>query len=142
MNKSLILTLRYGLACVVLFAIAQLSPLRYTDKFYQFDRAHVFLPTFYAALLLIGVLIHSYSASTWGPVLLKGALSSLLAGFIAQIVTVLVNRHGLNLFVTAPVIETIGSTLLTAMIFLTPAWGILTASFTYAFKEPKGKASL
>ena len=142
MNKSLGSTLRYGLACVILFVIAQLSPLRFTDKFYQFDRAHVFLPAFYASLLLIGVLIHSYTAVTWGRVLLKGALSGLLAGFVAQIVAVLVNRHGLGLFVTAPMTETIGSMLFATVVFLTPVWGLLSASITYALKGMKRSANL
>lgn len=142
MNKSLSTAICYSLVCVVLFAIAQLSPLRFADKFYRFDRAHVFIPVFYALLLFIGVTLRSSAVTTWRGVVLKGALSGFLAGIVAHVVVVVVNRHGLGFLASVPISETILSALPTTVVFVTPVWGIVCAAIAHAFDGKRGAVSV
>jgi hypothetical protein len=138
MSKSLAPVIRYALICVVLFAIAELSPLGFADRFYRFDRAHIFIPVFYALLLVIGVVLRSSVAATWRRVVLKGAVSGLLAGIVAHVIVIVVNRHGFGPFMSDPVSETIASALLTVVVFFTPVWGIICACVAHAFDTRRG----
>jgi hypothetical protein len=127
MNQSLSSALRYSLVCLILLGLSQLSPLHYADRFYQFDRAHVFVPTFYLALLFIGVIVRPYDTATWARAQAKGAIVGAAAGLIAYLVTILVNRHGLNFFSMSTIIAATLSALFTIIVFLTPVWGIVSA---------------
>lgn len=127
MNKSFCSALRYGLLCIVLLGVSWLLPAGYTEKFYRFDRSHVFVPMFFFSLLLVGILFRSYDAVTWRKVLLKGAFVGVVAGLIAYFVTILVNRHGATAFGSAKASEVVVSALFTLVVFFTPVWGATSA---------------
>ncbi|WP_126672416.1 hypothetical protein [Dyella dinghuensis] len=130
MNQSLSSAIRYGVVCMTLLAIAQFSPLRFTDRFYQFDRVHVFVPTFYVALLIVGFFVRPYATTVLKVVLFKGSISGVLAGIFAYFVTILANRHGLDLFHASAVFEVVASLLFTLIVFFTPLLGIVSALIT------------
>ncbi len=142
MNKPLTPVIRYSLVCVVIFAIAEISPLRFEDRFYRFDRAHVFIPVFYALLFVIGTALQSKLATTWRRVVLKGAASGFLAGILAHVVVVVVNRHGLGSFASASLSEAILSALLTTVVFVTPVWGIVCAVIVHAVGGKRDSGSI
>lgn len=142
MNKPFAAVIRYSLVCVIIFAIAELSPLRFADRFYRFDRAHIFIPVFYALLLVIGIVLQASSAKTWQKVVLKGSASGFLAGIVAHVVVVVVNRHGFGSFASAWISETIFSALTTTVVFVTPMWGIVCAVIAHAFDGKRESGSM
>jgi uncharacterized membrane protein len=133
MIKSISPIFRYLLVCVVLFAIAKLSPLSVGERFYKFDRAHVFLEIFFAALFVVGIAFGAHRSRNWGRAVLFGALTGLVSGLLAQAVVVIVNGIPSGLFKSGSVLDLIFSLAMGTIIFLTPLWGVVSACVARAF---------
>lgn len=128
MTKSLYPILRYLLACTALFLLASLSPFAIGDRFYRFDRAHIFLGLFYSALFVVGVALRVHRPSPWRRTVLLGALAGLLSGLLAQAVVILVNGVSNGVLRSVGAMDILFSLATGSLVFLTPAWGIVSAS--------------
>jgi hypothetical protein len=122
------LPLRYLLICVALFLVAQLSPFDIVDRFYRFDRSHIFLALFYLALFVVGISLRIHRPSSWKRALLMGALGGLISGLIAQIGVIVVQEIRTESLQVESTVDLGFSLVVGTAIFATPIWGAVAAS--------------
>src|SRR5438552_2595967 len=74
----------YFLSCLFLFVAVELFPSPIVDKFYRLDRHHIYIVSYYVALLIVGVLLRVHSATSLKRAVVLGGLNGLICGLIAQ----------------------------------------------------------
>ena len=117
--------LRYLAVCVVFFALAEWWPWAVSSRFYRFDRQHLFLPAFYAALFLLGVALGVHRARHWTHAAWLGALSGLLGGWVAQWLVMVLTTG--NWPISIEWRDVALPLILGSIVWLTPVWGALAA---------------
>jgi hypothetical protein len=129
----------YFIACLGLFIVGELSPFAIGDRFYRFDRMHVFLWSYYVFLFLSGVIVKVNRYGDWRKTLLVGASCGLVSGLIAQALAIATNSKLLNGAGIGDASELIVSLCIGSVVFLTPVWGALSAAIGKKLAEAAHK---
>ncbi|KJV34832.1 hypothetical protein [Luteibacter yeojuensis] len=127
MDKQAKPVLRYFLTCAGFLILAELSPFEVVDRFYRFDRAHAFLPAFYAALFLVGAALGVPRHASWRQDAMRGAACGFLSGVLAQATVLVVNGHTEVALQNGGASELGSSFLMGTVVFATPVWGAVCA---------------
>jgi hypothetical protein len=125
MKKAIRPAADYFLICLAFLVVAELSPFGMIDRFYRFDRHHVFVMSFYTALFVLGLLLRVYQSTSLSRAMCSGAFNGLISGVIAQGVVLSLSVGSILELDNLP--ELAFSLAVGSAIFLTPVWGALSA---------------